>query len=136
MAIQLLFDQFHRYSDQPEDGVVIPVSLVSGGLLVTTHAAVDTGASVCLFSQETALMLGLDLERGVPKLLGTLAGPLEAFGHEVTLEALSLTVQSVVYFARYPGLSRNLLGRQGWLRKLRLGLVDYESLVYLSRYDS
>jgi hypothetical protein len=28
-----------------------------------------------------------------------------------------------------------LLGRQGWLLQVRLGLVDYEQLIYLSNYD-
>ncbi len=39
-------------------------------------------------------------------------------------------------FARYLGLPRNILGRQGWIRKFRLGLVNYECLLYLSPYDS
>lgn len=39
-------------------------------------------------------------------------------------------------FAKYPGLQRNLLGRQGWLRNLRLGLIDYDNLLYLSAYDA
>jgi hypothetical protein len=34
---------------------------------------------------------------------------------------------------KYPGLRRNLLGRNGWLNKLRFGLVEYESTVFLSR---
>ncbi|MEP7343168.1 MAG: hypothetical protein ABI977_35915 [Acidobacteriota bacterium] len=41
-----------------------------------------------------------------------------------------------VYFAKYPGLERNLLGRSGWLRNLRLGLIDYDNLLYLSEYNS
>ena len=45
-------------------------------------------------------------------------------------------MQSVVYFAKYPGLPRNLLGRQGWLRNLRLGVIDYDNLLYLSHYSA
>jgi hypothetical protein len=33
-------------------------------------------------------------------------------------------------------LRRNLLGRQGWLRKLRIAVIDYDNLLYLSVYDS
>lgn len=43
---------------------------------------------------------------------------------------------AVCLFAKYPGLPRNLLGRRGWLRNLRLGLIDYDNLLYLSAYDS
>ncbi|MGH9766941.1 MAG: hypothetical protein ACREAB_05840 [Blastocatellia bacterium] len=61
---------------------------------------------------------------------------LEAFGHEVTLQTGQLVFQSTVYFAKYHGLPRNLLGRRGWLRNLRLALIDYDNLLYLSDYDS
>jgi hypothetical protein len=39
-------------------------------------------------------------------------------------------------FAKYPGLQRNVLGREGWLRNLRIAVIDYDSLLYLSAYDS
>jgi hypothetical protein len=42
---------------------------------------------------------------------------------------------SVVYFAREKGLARNIPGRQGWLRKLRFGLLEYDNRLYLARYD-
>lgn len=29
----------------------------------------------------------------------------------------------------------NFIGRQGWLQKVILGVVDYENRVYLSEYD-
>ncbi len=65
----------------------------------------------------------------------TLSGTLEAFGHEVTIQTLGLAFQSVVYFSKYAGLSRNLLGRNGWLRNIRLGVVDYENQLLLNDYD-
>jgi hypothetical protein len=69
-------------------------------------------------------------------LLGSLGYTLEAFGHEVTLQTGAFAFQSVVYFAKYPNLQRNILGRQGWLRNLRLAVIDYDNLLYLSTYDS
>ncbi|MFN0108030.1 MAG: hypothetical protein ACKVZH_04185 [Blastocatellia bacterium] len=65
-----------------------------------------------------------------------MAGSLDAFGHEVTLQTGEIAFQSVVYFAKYPNVPRNLLGRQGWLRNLKLGLIDYDNLLYLSGYGS
>ena len=56
--------------------------------------------------------------------------------HEVTLQTCGIAFQSFVYFAKYPGLQRNLLGRQGGLRNLKVGLIDYDNLLYLSAYDS
>jgi hypothetical protein len=65
----------------------------------------------------------------------TLAGSLTAYGHSVTLYTLGLEFDSVVYFAAGPGLPRNLLGREGWLQKVRLAVVDYDAALYLSPYD-
>jgi hypothetical protein len=88
-----------------------------------------------LFSRELAEDLSIPVETGLPIRLDSLGGTLEAFGHEVSLQTCGLTFTSVVYFAKYPSLRRNLLGRQGWLRQLRLAIVDYANLLYLSRYD-
>lgn len=77
----------------------------------------------------------LDVEAGLPKRLSSLGGPIDCFGHEVTLETAGLSFQSIVYFAKYPNLPRNILGRQGWLRNLKLGLVDYENKLYLGKYE-
>ncbi len=130
----LPFDYSHHYADHP-DGLLIPVALQSGQVFHKTFACVDTGASVCLFSREIGEILGLDVEQGLYKRLGTLSGDLDAFGHEVGLQTLDIALQSTVYFARDYQLPRNLLGRTGWLNKLRFGLIEYDRLIYLSQYD-
>jgi hypothetical protein len=81
-------------------------------------------------------LLGLDIEQGEYKRLRNLSGGLDSFGHEVSIKALNIVLDRAVYFAREKGLPRNILGRQGWLRKLRLGLVEYDNLIYLGRYDA
>jgi hypothetical protein len=60
----------------------------------------------------------------------------DAFGHDVVLQAGRLSFESRVYFAKHSGLPRNVLGREGWLRNLRMAVIDYDSLLYLSAYDS
>lgn len=131
----LAFDYAYRYPDD-RDGILIPVSLRSGQAFHKTSAAIDPGAGVCLFSREVGDTLGLDIEQGLYTRLGTLTGGLDAFGHEVELQTFDLAFVSTVYFARDYHLPRNLLGRTGWLNKLRFGLIDYDQLIYLSRYDS
>lgn len=41
----------------------------------------------------------------------------------------------MVYFAAHEGYNRNLLGRHGWLNRVRLGLIDYEGKLYLNHAD-
>ena len=132
---QLTFAEEYHYKDDDE-GIPLQVRLTYAGHGIEVTAKVDPGAAVCLFSHEVGLKLGLPIEQGSPKRLGGLAGSLDAFGHEVTLQTGNLAFQSTVYFAKYPGLPRNLLGRQGWLRNLKLGLIDYDNLLYLGAYES
>lgn len=131
---QLTFTQEHHYKDD-DGGIPLSVTISYGAITTRVDAKVDPGASVCLFSHEEGLDLGIPIEQGVPLRLHGLAGSLDAYGHEVTLQTGDITFQSLVYFAKYPGLQRNLLGRQGWLRNLRLAVIDYDNLLYLSAYD-
>lgn len=132
---QLSFAQEHRYPDD-DTGIPLVVKLTYAGQSLEVRAKVDPGAAVCLFSHEDGRDLGIPIEQGIPMRLNGLAGTLDAFGHEVTLQTGDIAFQSLVYFAKYPNLQRNLLGRQGWLRNLRLALVDYDNLLYLSAYGS
>ena len=135
MAIQLTFAEAFSYPDDPS-GISLPVVLMYGNRAIRIVAKVDTGAAVCLFSHEDGLQLGLPVAQGIPIVLSSLGGPIEAWGHEVTLQTGALAFHSLVYFAKYPGLPRNILGRQGWLRNLRLAIIDYDNVLYLSAYDS
>ena len=132
---QLTFAQEHHYQEE-DDGIPLLIKLTYAGQSIEVRAKVDPGAAVCLFSHEDGLDLGIPVEQGIPKRLGGLTGTLDAFGHEVTLQTGDIAFQSIVYFAKYPNLPRNLLGPQGWLRNLRLAIVDYDNVLYLSEYGS
>lgn len=132
---QLNFQMLYNYN-RTKDGITIPVSLSQGGLLERAQAKVDTGAENCLFRREIGEALEINIESGLPKTFSTLAGSIEAYGHEVILQSFDFSFQSFVYFAKEYELPRNLLGSIGWLRNLKLGFIDYEELLYLSSYDS
>ncbi len=131
---QLDFATAHTYPDKDE-GITLPVLLGFGGKTVSVEAKVDTGAGLYLFRREHGEKLGLGIESGEHIVLDTLAGSLEAFGHEITLQSCGIAFQSFVYLARYPGLRRNILGLRGWFRNMRVGIVDYDHTICLSRYD-
>ncbi len=134
MPHQLNF-ALHHYYKTSDLGITIEVILSSGSRQFQTEAKVDTGSQLCLFEREIGEYLGIDIESGLRKSLSTLAGNLTAFGHEVTLQTLGLTFDTFIYFAESKTLQRNLLGRQGWLQLVRLAVIDYDSEIYLSRYD-
>jgi hypothetical protein len=134
MAFELEFTEAISYPEK-DGGILLYVALSRAEFRASAEAVVDSGGSVCLFSREPGVALGLDVEAGLPKRLSSLGGPIDCFGREVTLETAGLSFQSIVYFAKYPNLPRNILGRQGWLRNLKLGLGDYENKLYLGKYE-
>jgi hypothetical protein len=134
MSFQLSFTRRETYSSLAS-GISLETTLRFGELFINCDAKVDTGAEVCLFQRPIGEALEIPIEKGVNKRLETLTGVLTAYGHEVILELLGLQLQTVVYFAESYEVKRNLLGRQGWLQLIRLGIVDYDSELYLSMYD-
>ncbi len=135
MAYQLEFKLRHEYDSRVE-GITIKAELRLAERLVVAEAKVDPGAQLCLFQRELAEQLEIDVESGYRIRLSTLTGGLTAYGHTVKLATLGLEFDSLVYFAADYGLPRNLLGREGWLQKVRLAVIDYDSTLYLSPYDN
>ncbi|MEW6128964.1 MAG: hypothetical protein AB1757_18140 [Acidobacteriota bacterium] len=133
MPFQLTFAERYVYKSL-ESGITIPTALRLGRHFVSVDAKIDTGAQVCLYTRDAGEDLGIDIESGIPLSLTTIAGSMLAYGHEVTLETLGLSFQTIVYFSEFENLPRNLLGRQGWLRLVRLAIVDYDEAIYLSPY--
>jgi hypothetical protein len=134
LAHQLNFRTTHQY-DTLENGITLEVILRAGGKVQRTSAKLDTGASHCFFQREYAEALGIDLASGERISVHTATGSFLAYGHQITLEVLGLLFDTAVYFANDYGFPRNVLGRKGWLDRVRLGLVDYEGQLYLSDYN-
>jgi len=126
------FDVEHDYSGVSSIGV--PVTLRYGQDKVTFAADVDTGSTFCIFNRGHAETLGLSVESGEPTRFKTVTGSFDAYGHMVKLETLGYSFDVTVFFAAHEAFTRNVLGRRGWLDQVRLGLVEYESKLYLSRY--
>ena len=137
MSHPLTFQERREYSSvSPHPHISIPVSLSVGSERVDLLAKIDTGAPYCVFERLYGERLGLDLERGIR--LGfttTTGGAFTAYGHTVSLETFGFTHECVVYFQEDETVPRNLLGMLGWIDRFRLGLIDHDSLLFLSRYD-
>ena len=80
--------------------------------------------------------LGLDIESGVEQRFGTALGVFIAYGHQVHLETLGFRFESYVFFASDDAMTKNVLGRRGWLDMLKVGIIDYVNELYVSRFDA
>lgn len=115
-------------------GITVPVFLFIGTRSAEFKAKVDTGSSFCIFERNNGERLGVEIERGEEIQISTATGSFTAYGHELTMSVLDIETVCTVYFAKEESFTRNVLGRQGWLDRVKLGLVDYEGKLLLSAY--
>jgi hypothetical protein len=116
--------------------LIFPLALSSDiSNRVMVRVKLDTGSTFCVFQRRYAELLGLDVEDGTPQRIRAVTGSFTAYGHEVTLTVGDLEWQAVVYFAADESFPVNVVGRGGFLDRLRVGVVDYEQLLYLAAYD-
>ncbi len=134
MDATITFSTQYKY-DTLKIGVTGTVTLRLNGDTVDFEAKVDTGAENCIFEKIHGERLGLIIESGREQIFSTAAGIFTAYGHELTINVLGIETVSTVYFAKEESFTRNVLGRQGWLERVKLGLIDYEGRLFLSEYN-
>ena len=133
-AHSLEFDRRHSYA--LHSAITIPITLSSGGNnRVTLSAKLDTGSTYCIFEKRYADWLELEVTSGMPARIATATGSFVCYGHEATLSVFDLEWQAVLYFAEADDFTINVAGRVGFLDRLRVGIIDYEQLLYLGLYD-
>ncbi len=135
MAEILEFDFSHQYS-LLEIGITVEATLQNGDFSVEIDAKIDTGSTFCVFERHYGERLDLDVEAGTPIEIGTATGSFRAFGHELTLTVLGIETVSTVYFAESDYFDRNVLGRIGWLDRVKFGLIEREGKLFLSEYKN
>lgn len=130
----LRFSHRHGYDEYP--AITLPVILISDSKLrVGLQAKLDTGSTYCIFEKRYAEWLEMDLTSGTPTRIETPTGSFYCYGHELTLSAFDFEWHAVVYFAEHEGFRTSVVGRVGFLDRLKVGIVDYEQLLYLGLYD-
>jgi hypothetical protein len=133
MAVSLGFDAAHRYSSS--DGIDVRTGSSVGNRKVELLARLDTGAAHCIFERKYAEALGLEVESGRAPRFRSMAGSFVAYEHEVTLHPLGIEFSAAVFFAEDPAFHKSFVGRTGWLDRLRVGIVDYDRMLFLGAYE-
>lgn len=135
MSFKLLFEKVVDY-DAGQAGITVGVELRLREVSSVFEAKIDTGSTYCVFERSCGEALGLDIEAGERRGIGTASGSFSAFGHWVTLTVENYSFDSMVFFAQDVNFNRNVLGRNGWLDRVIIGVNDYDGKLYLSRYES
>lgn len=130
----LSFDELYHY-DTRKTGITLSVLLISGEFETDVEAKIDTGASHSIFARVHGENLGLDIESGEPLIVSTVRESFRVFGHELSVRFLDIELDTKIYFAEDEFMRKSVLGRHGWLDRVKLGLIDYEGKLLLSAYD-
>ncbi len=133
MPENISYDKVYEY-DTLRSGITVMVEISYGNESRQIRAKIDTGAENCIFERKHGERLGVEIESGREQIFSAAAGIFIAYGHELTLSVLDIETVSTVYFAKEESFARNVLGRQGWLDRVKLGLIDYEGKLLLSAY--
>lgn len=134
MSESINFAEVYFY-DNFITGITVPTILKFNDKTIEIDAKIDTGASYCIFERRHGENLGIDIENGSLENFNTATGNFLAFGHELRLLVLGIETTSIVFFAKEESFTRNVLGRNGWLNRVKLGLIDYEGKLLLSGYN-
>ena len=134
MPAPLTLPLIHRYDSGRAD-IEVPATLIAGSHEVEAYAKIDTGSTFCVFEKRYARTLGLTDEDGEPLRMYSVNGAFIVYGHELSIRVLDIEHTSVVYFYADDDFGRNVLCRRGWLDRVRLGIVDHDSELYLAPYN-
>lgn len=135
MPHQLNFSRLAEY-DAGQRGITIEASLKLDKEPLIVEAKIDTGSTNCIFTKEIGEKLGLKIEDGLEKWIGTATGKFLTFEHEIMLSVLGFDFDILACFAENEAFDKNILGRYGFLMQVKIALVDYEGKIYLSQYSA
>lgn len=130
MPYEITFEHLLNF-DSGKQGIALPVTLKIGDQTVDLDAKLDTGATYCIFQRFYGEELGLAVEAGELLEFSTATGGFQAYGHLLTVSLAEMDFESLVYFAKDHFFNRNVIGRIGFLNRVRLGLDDYSGKLYL-----
>jgi len=132
---KLEFEKLIDY-DAGLDGISLNVELRLGENSTNFVAKIDTGSTFCVFQRAHGAALGLDIEKGFLRRISTAVGSFSAHAHGITIVTNEFEFDSWVFFAADDGFRVNVLGRNGWLNRVIIGINDYDGKLYLSRYEN
>jgi len=135
MSFKIDFEKLVRY-DAGEAGISLNIELRLGRDSIFFEAKIDTGSSFCVFERRYGEEIGIEIETGLRNRVSTATDSFRVFGHQVTLVIEDYEFDVMVYFAEDETFNRNVVGRRGGLENLRIGIIDYDGKLYLSRYKS
>jgi hypothetical protein len=131
----LVFDDVYPYTGHSIDVRIHLVPPPAVGVPFLVNALIDTGAGITFLDNQLLLSLGIaDVTTGVPlPITAADGGQGDGFIHDVTLDIWGRRVTiPAVFCPTWPPGTKNLLGMQGFLDKLLVGLAHRQNRLFYS----
>ena len=130
----LTFDEKIKYPDD-EQGINLGIIISkTDDSRVSATVKLDTGSTFCIFPRLYADVLGIEVEKGERESIRTAKGNFTAYGHNIVVRFSNLEWEAFVYFAQDESFPVSVLGRNGFLNKINIAIIDYEQILYLKSY--
>ena len=122
---------FPYYFNGSEYYPVVPVVFVVGKKRIRTQALIDSGATISVFGEETAQILGVEIEKGKKTILGGVGGRIVGYIHKLRLRIAGKDFFCPIVFSREYLVSFNLLGREEFFQRFKIIFEEKKNLVRL-----
>ena len=122
---------FHYYFNGSDYFPVVPLVFLIGNKRIRSQALVDSGATISIFGEETADILGIGIEKGEKTILGGVGGRIVGYMHELRVRIAGKEFLCPFVFSREYLVSFNLLGREVFFKKFRIIFEEKKNRVKL-----
>lgn len=108
---------------------VVDFNIYFGNNTFYTSALVDSGASISVFTPETAKLLNLTIEKGKEIFLGGVGGRIKGYIHNLQFRVIEKVFTAPVVFSQEYLASYNLLGRNGVFENFKICFEEKKKTV-------
>ncbi|MFH0713100.1 MAG: hypothetical protein V1722_01160 [Candidatus Micrarchaeota archaeon] len=113
----------------------VPVTIYFVENATPTYTIIDSGADYCLFNNELADDLKLEIETGRQISLNGIGGKIVAFLHEVQIQLLNRKITCKALFSRDFKWQANILGRAGFFEAHEITFKEKDKIIQVKEVD-
>ena len=110
---------------------IVPVTLSYKLKKADTSALIDSGATISIFREEVADLLGIKIEKGKEIFMGGVGGRIKGYLHKLDMEVASIKFKIPVIFSYEYLVSLNLLGRDTFFPKFSITFTEKDKILTL-----
>lgn len=110
---------------------IVPVTISYKLKKADTSALIDSGATISIFKEDVADLLGIKIENGEEIFMGGVGGRIKGYLHKLDMEVASKKFKIPVIFSYEYLVSLNLLGRDTFFPNFSITFTEKDKIFTL-----